>query len=182
MIRIISLIVIFILFISGLIAQPIYLSRNIKVGFVSDAPLEIIKAESTEVQGAIDLSDRTFVFTIDNRSFIGFNSDLQQEHFYENYMEIQEFPVSAFKGRIIEEINLNTSAEQVVRARGILDIHGVEQERILKGVIRASERKLQIDAEFTVLLEDHNIKIPRVVYQKIAEMINVSVSAELILQ
>ena len=159
--------------------QQVYITRTGIASFVSDAPLEVIKAESKDVHGAIDLADRSLVFTIDNKSFKGFNSALQQEHFYENYMETQLYSSSTFKGKIIEEIDLSSLKEQVVRAKGILDIHGVEQERIIKGTLKFEDNKLKLRANFTVLLEDHQIKIPKVVNQKIAETIEVSISADL---
>lgn len=161
-------------------SQQIYLTRSGQASFTSNAPLEIIKAGSNEVFGAINLTDRSFAFTIDNKSFKGFNTALQQEHFYENYMEVQQYPSSSFKGKIIEEIDLSSQQDQLVRAKGMLVIHGVEQERIIKGTIRISADKIMLNADFTVLLEDHHIKIPRVVYQKIAEVIDVSITAGLI--
>ncbi len=161
-------------------AQQIFMTRTGTASFISNAPLEVIKAESGEVQGAIDTGKKTFAFIIDNKSFKGFNSALQQEHFYENYMETQLYPSSTFKGKLIEDIDLNSSQDQTVRAKGILEIHGVAQERIIKGTVRVSDGKIKIKADFSVLLEDHLIKIPRVVNQKIAESIEVSVSAELV--
>lgn len=175
-----SIIFITIIFLQTAFSQQIYMTRTGSAGFTSDAPLEVIKAESDEVSGAINLADRSFAFTIDNKSFKGFNSTLQQEHFYENYMEAQKYPASTFKGKIIEEIDLNSSQEQVVRAKGMLEIHGVEQERIIRGTIKIINDKILVSADFTVLLEDHQIKIPRVVYQKIAGEISVSIKAELI--
>ena len=162
--------------------QQIYLTKSGTASFVSDAPLEVIRASSNELQGALNINDRTFAFIIDNKSFKGFNSPLQQEHFYENYMQVQDYPTSTFNGKIIEQIDLNTNTEQEVRAKGILNIHGVEQERIIKGTIQKSGNHLIIKANFTVPLADHNIKIPKVVYQKIAEVINVSVEATLSLK
>jgi polyisoprenoid-binding protein YceI len=176
----VSLIIVTFVLVHTGIAQQIYLTHTGLASFVSEAPLEVIRAKSSEVSGAINLAERTFAFFIDNKSFKGFNSSLQQEHFYENYMEAQQYPTSSFKGRIIEEIGLNPGQEQTVRAKGLLDIHGVIQERIIKGTIKILDNKIQLDADFTVLLEDHGIKIPRVVYQKIAEEIKISVSAELI--
>jgi polyisoprenoid-binding protein YceI len=161
-------------------SQQIYITRNGSASFVSNAPLEVIKAESKEVHGAIDLSNRTFLFTIDNNSFKGFNSPLQQEHFYENYMETHLYPTSSFKGKIIEEIDMSSNADQVVRAKGMLDIHGVLQERIIKGTLKVVNDRIFVNANFTVLLNDHQIKIPKVVNQKITETIEVSISAEFI--
>lgn len=160
-------------------AQQIYATKTGTVDFTSNAPLEVIKASSTELQGALNTGDKSFAFILRNKSFKGFNSSLQQEHFYENYMEVQEFPTSSFKGKIIENIDYSATAEQTVRAKGTLDIHGVEQERIIKGTILRKGENLVIRAVFTVPLEEHNIKIPRVVYQKIAEVIEVKIEAEL---
>jgi len=178
--KIASLIIVIFLLVHTGIAQHVYLTHSGLASFVSEAPLEVIRAESGEVSGAINLAERTFAFSIDNKSFKGFNSPLQQEHFYENYMEAQQYPTSSFKGKIIEEIGLNPGQEQTVRAKGMFETHGVSQERIIKGTIKISDDKIQVHADFTVLLEDHGIKIPRVVYQKIAEEIKISVSAELI--
>ena len=174
---------IFILFASFIIqtafSQQLFITRNGSASFTSNAPLEVIKAKSDLLHGVINPADRSFAFTIDNKSFQGFNSNLQQEHFYENYMEAQKYPASTFKGKIIEEIDLNSREEQVVRAKGILNIHGVEQERIIRGTVRLTENSVQLHANFTILLEDHQIKVPRVVFQKIAEVIDVSITAEL---
>jgi hypothetical protein len=168
------------LFSSAVFSQELYLAHDGIASFISNAPLEVIKAASDQVEGAINFTDLTFAFTIDNNTFKGFNSDLQEEHFYENYMEVQDYPASTFQGKIIGDVDIKSSEEQVVRAKGILKIHGVEQERIIKGTIKIDGEKLIVRAEFTVPLEDHNIKIPRIVYQKIAEIIDVSVYAELI--
>lgn len=160
-------------------AQQVYLTFAGIVHFTSDAPLEVIKASSDQLHGAVNPAERSFAFTIENNSFRGFNSSLQQEHFYENYLEVQHYPSSTFKGKFIETIDLETDGEQLVRAKGVLNIHGIEQERIIKGTIRVSGDKLIIHADFTVLLEDHKIKVPGIVNQKIAELIDVSISAEL---
>jgi polyisoprenoid-binding protein YceI len=176
----IYLVIITIFFALPGITQQIYITRNGTASFTSNAPLEIINAETREVNGAINLTDGSFVFSINNNSFKGFNSSLQQEHFYENYMETGLHPFSTFKGKIIEKIDPGSSQEQVIRAKGILDIHGVSQERIIKGTLKFQENSLVIQANFSVLLEDHQIKIPRVVNQKIADNIEVVVSAEFV--
>jgi hypothetical protein len=59
-------------------AQPVYMTTGGIVNFTSDAPLEVIKASSDKLQGAISINERSFAFTIDNSSFKGFNSPLQQ--------------------------------------------------------------------------------------------------------
>ena len=84
----------------GLFAQRIlYQTNNAQVKFVSDAPLELIKAESAYLRGVLDLSKNSFAFRLHVNTFEGFNSPLQKEHFKENYMEIQEFPDITFVGK-----------------------------------------------------------------------------------
>jgi polyisoprenoid-binding protein YceI len=145
----------------------------------SDAPLETIKASSHQLQGAIDLTNNTFAWAVEIKSFEGFNSPLQREHFNENYLESSKYPKATFTGKIIEKINFQTNGTYTVRAKGKLTIHGVTQERILKSTLVIRGGVARITSTFTVPLADHNINIPRVVYQKISEEILVTVHAEL---
>jgi polyisoprenoid-binding protein YceI len=160
--------------------QDLYTTQKTKVDFVSDAPLELIKASSDKLTGLIDGDKRTFAFTIPVRSFTGFNSPLQQEHFYENYMEEKTYPDSKFEGKIIEQVDFSHDGNFTIRAKGKLKIHGVEQERIIKVLIRVSKGVVYANSVFSVLLQDYNITIPKVVYQKISEEIKVTVSAEFV--
>jgi|FLOH01.1.fsa_nt_gi hypothetical protein len=170
------------LFFTTLNAQKVYFTQNGKVSFVSDAPLELIKASSNELNGAIDMSNNRFAFKIDIRSLKGFNSALQQVHFYENYMETDLYKSSSFRGKIIEKIDVNSKEVQNVRAKGILTIHGVELAMIINAKIKINDEAIEISSEFDVMLEDLNIRIPTIVYQKIAESINIEVRANLLPQ
>jgi hypothetical protein len=160
----------------------IFESSSGEVSFVSEAPLELIKASSDELRGLLRVDDRTFAFSIPTQSFKGFNSPLQQEHFYENYIESDIYPKATFQGKIIEKINLLEDGEHVVRAKGMLSIHGVEQERIIKVKLIAKNKKILASTSFEVKLDDHNIIIPKMVFHKIAEIIDVSVNLKLIRQ
>lgn len=157
----------------------IYRTETGTVTFVSDAPLELISAESMELKGAVDADKLTFAFQLDVRSLKGFNSPLQQEHFYENYIESEKFPVASFSGKIIEKVDFRTPGSMMVRAKGILKIHGVEQERIINCSLNIKEKSFEVTSEFVVPLSDHNITIPKLVFQKIAEEIKVTIKAEL---
>ena len=67
-----------------------------------------------------------------------------------------------------------------VRAKGKLRIHGVEQERIIRSTIISKRGRVSIQSDFVVLLADHNIKIPKVVYSKLSPEINVTVNATMV--
>lgn len=164
----------------NLFAQSVYWKLTSgEISFLSEAPLELITASSDQVQGVIDTEERTFAFAVMISSFEGFNSPLQQQHFNENYLESGRFPKAIFKGRIIEKVDLQTNGVFSIRAKGMLSVHGIEQERIIKSTVTIQDNNLIITADFTVPLSDHNITIPRIVNQKIAEEIQVSIRAQM---
>ncbi|OFX25842.1 MAG: hypothetical protein A2041_06500 [Bacteroidetes bacterium GWA2_31_9b] len=161
-------------------SQEIFILSKANIEFTSDAPLEMIKASSNQLTGLIKTIDRSFVFRVPMTSFEGFNSSLQRTHFNENYIESAKYPNTLFEGKIIEEIDFSTPGEYSIRGKGRFTCHGVVQERIIKCKMVISPDKIKISSDFTVLLEDHNIKIPSVVSQKIAEEIKVHLTIELI--
>lgn len=162
---------------AGKKAGSIYEIKDGSVYFKSDAPLELIEARSSKLKGLIDIEKQTFAFSVLSESFEGFNSALQREHFNENYLESNKYPKSTFSGKIIEKVDLSKDSEYIVRAKGKLMIHGVEQERIIRSTITVKKGIVSIHSSFTVLLQEHNITIPRVVHQKIAEEISVEINA-----
>ncbi len=160
-------------------AQMLRCERG-SVVFRSEAPLEVIRAESYQLRGVIDTLSRTFAWRVRMRSFEGFNSPLQREHFNEDYMESEKYPEATFVGYIIEPVEWYKNGVREVRAKGKFAVHGVEQERIIRTVLDIKGGRVCIKSAFSVLLADHRIAIPRAVFQKIAEEIQVTVEGELI--
>ncbi len=152
-----------------------YGDRRGVVSFVSEAPLEVIKASSEALRGVLNTASNEFAFTIPVETFDGFNSPLQREHFKENYMETHRYPTATFSGRIIEQIDYSLPGIYEVRAKGIFTVHGVSRERIIRSRLEVENGRIAISSQFTVFLRDHNISIPRMVHQKIAEEIRVDV-------
>ena len=157
--------------------KSLYLAKDATIHFKSDAPLELIEATSNKMKGVLKPADQTFAFSVPNNTFEGFNSALQREHFNENYMESNKYPNSTFTGKIIEDVPYDTDGTYTVRAKGKLNVHGMEQERIIKATLQIKKGTITITSNFTVPLADHNITIPKIVYQKIAEEISVTVNA-----
>lgn len=160
--------------------EDLYAVQRGLVRFKSEAPLEVIEASSKELKGLLNLNERTFAFTVDISSFQGFNSPLQKEHFNENYMETQIHKMATYAGKIIEDDDLSKDGTYSIRTKGKLTVHGVTKERIIKNEVMVKNGKIQVKSNFTVLLEEHAIPIPKVVYQKIAEEIQVYIEAEFV--
>lgn len=163
-------------------SQSLYVTNNGSTSFTSDAPLEVIKASSKNVIGAIKSTDKSFAFSVLVKSFEGFNSSLQRTHFNENYLESEKYPKITFEGKIIEDINLLKEGTYNIRGKGRFSVHGIIQERIIPCKLIVSNDKLLVTSNFSVFLADHNIKIPSVVNQKIAEEITVTIKIELIVK
>jgi hypothetical protein len=150
------------------------------IHFVSEAPLELIEASSNACQGVLDLTAGSFAFRVPIRTFIGFNSPAQKEHFNENYMESESHPYAMFQGRILDQPDLAGQGVETVLVRGDLNIHGVAVERVIEvRLVSTPDNGLAFSSEFTVPLESHRIDVPLIVHQKIAEYIAVTVKGEL---
>ncbi|GAB4420197.1 MAG: YceI family protein [Bacteroidia bacterium] len=166
---------------AGQVSQPVsgrvFATEEGTVAFRSEAPLELIQARSDALKGAIDLRNGTFAFSMLVASFEGFNSPLQREHFKENYLETSRYPRATFKGTLIESLAAAPPGTYTVRAKGILSIHGVSQERIIRATVVVGQDRLEVRSDFSVRLDDHSITIPRIVHQKIAQEIDVHIKA-----
>jgi hypothetical protein len=163
-------------------AQSKYTVQKSEMSFTSNAELELIKAQTNETQGIIDPATNQFAFSVSIQTFKGFNSDLQRQHFNENYMESSKFNKASFTGKIIEQVNYSRDSVYTVRAKGELDIHGQKQTRIIKARLTVRKNDIQIDTDFNVPLADHNISIPKIVSQKIATEIDIKFRATLVQQ
>lgn len=157
------------------VKNQIYICRNGSVSFLSDAPLELLKAKNESLSGVLNIANRSFSFQVPTKAFEGFNSTLQRVHFNEDFMETELFPYSTFKGKIIEEFDLSVPGEYEIRAKGKLFIHGVEVDRIIRCDLTVTISRIDVNAGFTIFIEDHNISIPSILNQKIASEINVNV-------
>lgn len=145
-----------------------YSATKGEITFTSNAILELIKASSSKVQGVLDTTNGQFAFLVKVQSFEGFNSKLQREHFNEKYMETDKFYDATFTGKLVEDIDFSKDRTYDVNAKGNLVIHGKKQLRTIPGKIIIEKGKIKIDAEFKVLLSDHDIKIPTIISEKVA--------------
>jgi polyisoprenoid-binding protein YceI len=155
-------------------AQSFFEMNGGVIKFESEALLENITATSNQTKGIVNIAQNTFAFSVEINSFKGFNSDLQKEHFNENYLESDIYTKSTFTGKLIDKFD-PTKATQTIRSKGQLEIHGVKQERIISVTLVKSGNNYTLSADFNVLLADFGISVPRIVNQKIAEIIFVTI-------
>lgn len=162
--------------------QPVYRVQKSTITFNSDAPNELIKATSKKLKGLVNSGKKQFAFKVDVVSFEGFNSPLQREHFNENYMESFRYPDMSFSGKIIEDVDLSKDGKYTIRAKGELNIHGVGRDRIIYADVVSKNGIIEVVSDFRVALADHDIKIPRVVNDKLATEVYINVNMILLEQ
>lgn len=156
-------------------ATSLYWCKDLRTSIYSEAPIENIEAASKSGISIINTRTLEVQFTIPIRSF-KFEKSLMQEHFNENYMESDRFPNAKFKGRINEQVDFAKNGQYPVTVSGALEVHGVTQQRTVKGTITVSGESITIGSTFNVLCKDHQITIPKLVFKNIAESIQVKVS------
>lgn len=157
-------------------AQTVYTSTGAKISFFSEAPLEDITAESSQAVSAIDIASGQVYFKVKIRSF-QFRKSLMQQHFNENYMESDQYPEAEFKGKIRDEIDLSKNGRYTVTVLGNLNIHNVTRSYTTQATLDVSDGRISAKAVFPVRVADHDIKVPRLVIRNIAEVVEVTISA-----
>lgn len=155
-----------------------YTGKNIKFNIFSSTPIEDIKAVSYTGIAVLNAQRQELTIQVPIKSF-EFDKKLMQEHFNENYMESDKYPIAKFKGIIEPKIDWTKDGDYNVTAKGTLTVHGVDQARTVSGKITVKNKIASLNATFNVACAAHQIKIPSLVFTKIAETIQVKVQGNL---
>jgi len=143
------------------------------ISFFSDAPVEDISASNQAVGSLFDAASGELVFVVPIKDF-QFEKRLMREHFNEKYMETHKFPKASFKGKMTGYEVAKAGAQEVTVA-GALTIHGVTRDIRVKGSVQFSGGKLNASSKFMVKLADYNISVPQLVWQNVAEEVEIKI-------
>lgn len=158
------------------VAQELYKAENVETDFFSSAPVEDIHAVSKNGISVLNSGTGEISFSIDVRSF-EFRKALMQEHFNEEFMETHKYPKATFKGNIRNYIDLSKSGEHDVMLLGTLEVHGKAKKRQVPARLKIENGRIDLYSKFEVACEDHDIKIPKILWKNIAEVVQVEVKA-----
>lgn len=158
-------------------SQDLYSLKSGKINFFAGTPVEDIDGTNSKATSFLNTKTGEVVISMPNTEFI-FKSGLMQEHFNENYMESEKYPKSEFKGKIlnIADYDLTKPGEYKVQVEGNLLIHGITKPKKVDAIIVNKDGKLQIDSKFQIALADHNIERPKIVWEKIAENVQITLN------
>jgi polyisoprenoid-binding protein YceI len=151
-----------------------YVVEKGRVSFFSDATIEDIKADNVKSVSIINTTTADVAFSIPVAEF-QFEKELMQEHFNEKYLETDKYPKATFQGKI-EGFLLSTTTQQTVKAVGKLSLHGITKDVSIPGTILVTNNKLALESKFIVKLADYEIKIPQLMWQNIAEQVEVTLN------
>jgi hypothetical protein len=154
-------------------SQKRYFSEKSFVSFFSEGVIEEIKANNTKVTSIFDLVSGDVAYLLSPKDF-QFEKKLMQVHFNEKYMESEKYPRSSFQGKIMGFDPANTHLQHV-KAVGKLTIHGVTKDIDVPGTLHIEGNTVSLRSKFMVKLEDYNIKVPQIVWQNIAQQVEVTV-------
>lgn len=141
-----------------------------KMFFKSHTELETILGEGGRITGNLDLSTKKIIIEISLYDLKTPNK-LQTSHMHDNYLETPLFPIAKYEGTVE---SIQDSGE--VKAKGTLDLHGRKKENfIITGIIEKKENFYDLVSYFTVVLSDFDIQIPKLVFLKLNQNIQVKI-------
>ncbi len=166
--------------ISGQLLAQKYYTRDGKVVFESDAPIENIEAVNNKAICVWDTESGAIEMAILIKSF-KFQKALMEEHFNENYLESDKFPKAKFKGNVtnMSSIHLDKDGVYTAEVAGDLSMHGVTKLIQINANISVENGQVKCIATFEIAVADFDIKIPKIVADNIAKTVKIIADLDL---
>jgi len=160
----------------SLLAQLKFKTTEGIITFFSSTPIENIEAKNQKV-ASILRDDNKVVFVVPMTQF-RFPNALMQAHFNENYVDSEKFPHAFFNGKLVgmKKENYQQNGSYAVEIVGELSIKGNTKEISETGKLIVKNNTIQALSNFDIQLKDYQIKIPKIMFQKIAQSIQIKVN------
>ena len=149
------------------------------VKFISDAPLEDFEGITDQIDGYIlwegddPANNSEFHFEVD-LSTLDTGIGLRNRHMRENYLETDKYPLAQYSGKVTK-VEKTAEGVYTVETDGLLKIHGQERPLALTSKVTDGEESFLIQSGFKVNLKDFDIKIPKLMFMKLNEVIEIKV-------
>ncbi|OEK07710.1 hypothetical protein A8C32_16790 [Flavivirga aquatica] len=162
------------------LSQNKYITKTGHVSFEASASsLEEVKAINSSVTAIFNTENGDFAALILVKGF-RFKNALMEEHFNENYAESDKYPKATFKGKIQNFSLDNLSTINTFKINGVLMFHGKTKQLnnvILK--VNRHDNVITTSGKFNVKVSDFDIKIPKIVGDKISESVEIIINFSL---
>ena len=151
-----------------------FLTKNGHAEFKSRVPLHSFTGVSDLLVGAINLADSTVDFYLDLTTLktgIG-----KRDKDMRITLETDELPFAEFYGKMVTLFDPESEQSQEVRVDGIFTIHGISKDISVTATLTMHGDGLHASASWKLNLRDYNIKPPRLLFIKVDEVQELSVS------
>ncbi len=149
------------------------------VRFISKAPLEEFDGITDAIdgyvlwEGAEMLNKNEFFFQVDLAT-LDTGIGLRNRHMRENYLETEKYPFASYEGEMVN-IDSTDADTLIVNVKGTFSIHGVKNPLSAQGKIVPTTNGYFAKSAFQIKLGDYNIKIPKLMFMKLNEIINIEI-------
>lgn len=143
--------------------------------FTSEVPLHSFTGTTQNLTGQVNLGDGTVDFYLDLttlRTGIGKrDKDLRKT------LETDDYPFAEFFGKLVTDVDPNSTDLQIVQVRGNFTIHGVTREIEVEGSVQITPVSLRVLAAWELNLEDYDIVPPSLVIVKVDPVQDIRINA-----
>ncbi len=158
----------------GVRAQAEYVTRSGIIRFNASTPLEDIEAENSRVNAILKPESGAFGVVLLISEF-EFPRKLMQEHFNENYLESEKYPKAVFSGTIEGNCLPEPGGSAKCGISGTITLHGVGRPLTAVANLMHTGSGYRLRSAFVIRPEAHEIKIPKLLFTKIAQEVQVEV-------
>lgn len=157
-----------------------YSTKNGIINFEASVPsFEEVKANNQNVSAILNAETGEFASLALIKGF-RFKVALMEEHFNENYMESSKYPKAIVKGKLNDfSLGLISESATTFILEGTITMHGVTNSFSTEVSLSKDNNIINLTSNFVLKPEDFNIEIPKIVSNKIADTVNVSVQYSL---
>ena len=147
------------------------------VRFLSRASIEEFDGITERIDGYVLLNepalavdahlDGTELFFEVDLASLDTGVGLRNRHMRDNYLEVKEHPYATFQGTL-DNVAAGAGGAFRVVTSGAMTIHGVRRDMRIPCEVTPDDGGYRVRCGFQVLLSDFDIKIPRVMFLKLA--------------
>ncbi len=156
-------------------------AKNV-VKFISDAPVEDFEGVTKKIDGYLKYNGASLTenseiyFEVDLRT-LDTGIGLRNRHMREEYLHTDKYPYAKFSGRI--ESVRDAGSNKIATVKGSMDIHGVKKPMDVKATLAPEGSGLRSKVSFEVKLTDHKIEVPKFMFLKIDEVMQLELDIQL---
>jgi hypothetical protein len=160
-------------------AQNLLFTKTGHVYFMSHTDALDIDGNNNQVTSFLNTENGEIVFQMLIKSF-KFTLATAEEHFNETYMESDKFPKASFKGKVsnLNDFDIKKDGTYKAMVKGDMTIHGVVKPIEQEGTITVKNGKISAAAAFKISIDDYAIKVPKMVEDRVAKIVDVKVDLE----